>query len=172
MKTSRVLLSALFVLLAAIGARATIGAALQMQLGNPSGATADPTNHTHFLIQRPQYTLDFNDTTHEPNFVSWDLTSGDVGSSGRSPDFFQDTTLPAGFYQVLTTDYSGSGYDRGHMCPSADRTVSRADNDVTFFMSNMVPQTPDNNQGIWASFETYCRDQAAAGNEVLITSGT
>ena len=97
--------------------------------------------------------------------------SGDVGSSGRSASFFQDTTLPAGFYQVLPTDYSGSGYDRGHMCPSADRTVTRADNDIVFYMSNMIPQAPDNNQGVWASFETYCRTLASAGNEVLITCG-
>ncbi len=172
MKTSRFVLSALLVLFTAIGLRATIGIPYQMQLGNPSGATADTSNHTHYLIQKAQYALDYNDTTHEPNWVSWSLTSNDVGGSGRSPDFFVDTGLPAGFYQVLTTDYSGSGYDRGHMCPSADRTVTRADNDVTFFMSNMVPQTPDNNQGIWASFENYCRTLAAAGNEVLITSGT
>lgn len=172
MKTPRLVLSVLFTFLAALCGQATIGLGLQTPLGNPSGATADPANHTHYLIERPQYSVDYNDTTREPNWVSWNLTSSDVGGSGRSPDFFVDTSLPAGFYQVLTTDYSGSGFDRGHMCPSADRTVSRADNDVTFFMSNMVPQTPDNNQGIWASFETYCRTLAAAGNEVLITSGT
>jgi len=171
MKFPKFVLAGLFTVLSVSGLHATIGAALQMQLGNPSSATSDPGNHLHYLIQRDQYALDFNDTTHEPNWVSWDLTADDSGSAGRSPNFFQDTTLPAGFYQVLTTDYSGSGYDRGHMCPSADRTATRADNDVTFFMSNMVPQTPDNNQGVWANFETYCRTLAQAGNEVLITSG-
>jgi DNA/RNA endonuclease G (NUC1) len=158
------------VLLLAEVARATIGASLQMQLGNPSNATADAANHAHYLIQRDQYALDYSDATHEPNWVAWDLTTDDVGSSGRS-SFIQDTTLPAGFYQVLTTDYSGSGYDRGHMCPSADRTITVADNQQVFYMSNMVPQAPDNNQGVWASFETYCRSLASAGNEVLITSG-
>ncbi|HVU33968.1 MAG TPA: DNA/RNA non-specific endonuclease, partial [Opitutaceae bacterium] len=163
-------LTPFFSLLFAVVAHATIDVALQTQLGNPSGATADPANHAHYLIQRPQYGLDYDDTTREPNWVGWDLTSGDVGSSGRS-DFIQDTTLPAGFYQVLTTDYSGSGYDRGHMCPSADRTVTVADNQQVFYMSNMVPQAPDNNQGVWANFETYCRSLASAGNELLITCG-
>ncbi|MDB6168350.1 MAG: hypothetical protein JWM88_1214 [Verrucomicrobia bacterium] len=153
----------------AIASFATIGATYQMQLGNPSSATTT-TNHDHYLIQREQYAMDYSDTNGEPNWVSWDLTSGDVGSSGRSL-FIQDTTLPAGFYQVLITDYSGSGYDRGHMCPSADRTVTVADNQVLFYMSNMIPQAPDNNQGVWANFESYCRTLAAAGNEVLITSG-
>ncbi len=142
-----------------------------MQLGNPSNATADVANHTHYLIQRDQYALDYNDTTREPNWVAWDLTSADIGGSGRAPDFYVDATLPTSFYRVLTTDYSGSGYDRGHMCPSADRTATTADNQFTFYMSNMVPQSPDNNQGVWASFETYCRTLAAAGNELLIISG-
>ncbi len=155
----------------AVVARATIGASLQTQLGNPSNAIVDPSNHGHYLIQRDQYGLDYDDTTREPNWVSWDLTTADLGSSGRSPNFYQDTTLPAGFYQVLPTDYSGSGYDRGHMCPSADRTVTVADNLVLFYMSNMVPQAPDNNQGVWANFESYCRTLASAGNEVLLTCG-
>lgn len=155
----------------AVVARATIGASLQTQLGNPSNAIVDPSNHAHYLIQRDQYGLDYDDTTREPNWVSWDLTTADLGSSGRSPNFLQDTTLPTGFYQVLPTDYSGSGYDRGHMCPSADRTVTVADNLVLFYMSNMVPQAPDNNQGVWANFESYCRTLASAGNEVLLTCG-
>jgi DNA/RNA endonuclease G (NUC1) len=155
----------------AIRVHATIGASLQMQLGNPSGAAIDPTNHARYLIQRDQYGLDYDDTSRQPNWVSWDLTTADIGSSGRSPNFYQDTTLPAGFYQVLPTDYSGSGYDRGHMCPSADRTITVADNQVLFYMSNMVPQAPDNNQGVWANFESYCRSLASAGNELLITCG-
>ncbi len=172
MKLSKLVLTSFLALFSVTGAQAIIGASYQMLLGNPSNATTDTTNHGHYLILRDQYAVDYNDTTREPNWVSWNLTSEDVGGSGRSPVFFQDTTLPAGFYQVLTTDYSGSGYDRGHMCPSADRTVTRADNDVTFFMSNMVPQSPDNNQGVWANFESYSRTLAAAGNELLIISGT
>ncbi len=149
---------------------ANLGTALQMQLGNPSGAGSDPSNQTKYLIQRAQYAIDYNNTNREPNWVAWNLSSADIGSSGRS-DFSVDPTLPSGYYQVLTTDYSGSGYDRGHMCPSGDRTVTVADNQVTFYMSNMVPQAPDNNQGVWASFETYCRSLATAGNEVLIVTG-
>lgn len=153
-----------------VSLNAKIGVEFQMQLGNPSSASTDTTNHGHYLIQRAQYAMDYNDDTGQPNWVSWDLTTEDVGSSGRS-NFIQDDTLPAGFYQVLTTDYSGSGYDRGHMCPSADRTVTVADNQVVFYMSNMIPQAPDNNQGVWAVFETYCRTLAGEGNELLITSG-
>ncbi|MEI8287934.1 MAG: DNA/RNA non-specific endonuclease [Verrucomicrobiota bacterium] len=141
-----------------------------MQLGNPSNATADPNNHNHYLIQRTVEAMDYNDNLHEPNWASWDLTTDDVGSSGRST-FITDTNLPAGFTRITTGDYTHSGYDRGHMCPSGDRTVSMAVNDMVFYMSNIIPQAPDNNQGVWANLETYCRTIAAQGNELLITCG-
>lgn len=61
-----------------------------------------------------------------------------------------------------------SGYDRGHNCPSADRTDS--DNYATFLMSNIVPQTADNNQGPWAALENYCRSLVSAGSQLYIIS--
>ena len=150
---------------------ASIGTALQMQLGNPSGATTNTANTTNYLVLRTVEALSYNDNLHEPNWASWDLTASDVGSSGRSSLFYADTNLPGSFYVVQPTDYSGSGYDRGHMCPSADRTDNTTDNDLVFFMSNIIPQTPDNNQGLWANLETDCRTLAQAGNELLIICG-
>lgn len=142
-----------------------------MQLGNPSGTLSDPSNHDHYLQLHEQYVYDFSDRNGEPNWVSWDLTTHDIGGSGRSNNFLPDPDLPNTFYHVVTSDYTGSGYDRGHMCPSADRTISPEDNQVTFYMGQIIPQTPDNNQGVWANFENYCRSLASAGNEILITSG-
>jgi endonuclease G len=168
---TKIKIVSLLLTLAAWTANATTGISYQMQLGNPSNATADTNNHSHYLMQRSVLAEDYNDTLRQPNWVSWDLTTTDVGSSGRSSTFYQDTSLPPGFYQVKPTDYSGSGYDRGHMCPSADRTDTVANNDAVFFMSNIIPQTPDNNQGWWANLEDDCRTIAAAGNELLITSG-
>jgi len=159
------------IFLAVLQATASIGISLQMQLGNPSNASADSNNHDHYLVQRTVEALDFSDNLGEPNWASWDLTSSDIGSSGRSASFYTDTTLPANFYHVTTSDYTSSGYDRGHMCPSDDRTDNTTDNKLVFYMSNIVPQTPDNNQGPWESFESYCRTLAQAGNELLITCG-
>jgi DNA/RNA endonuclease G (NUC1) len=158
-------------LLGVASAHATIGVAYQMLLGNPSNAVADTNNHNHYLIQRSVEAFDYNDNHRQPNWASWHLTTDDTGSSGRSGSFFVDTNLPPNFTRVQTSDYSGSGYDRGHMCPSGDRTVSAAVNEETFLMSNMIPQSPDNNQGVWANLESYCRTLASAGNEVLITCG-
>jgi len=152
-------------------ARAVIGTAYQMQLGNPSGAIADPNNHSHYLLQRAVESMDYNDSLGEPNWVSWDLTAADVGSANRSGSFYTDTNLPATFYRVAYADYTHSGFDRGHMCPSEDRTDTTNDNKMVFFMSNIVPQYADLNQGPWEALETLCRNFTTSNYEVLIMSG-
>ncbi len=164
----------LFTTLGVLHASAFIDINLQMQLGNPSGATADTNNHAHYLVQRAVESLDFSDNFGLPLWASWDLTAGDVGTNGRSGSFFTDTTLPSNFYRVTDNDYIGVGavdFNRGHLCDSEDRTDTRADNDAVFYMSNIMPQAAPNNQGVWASFEGYCRDVTST-NEVLIICGS
>ena len=139
--------------------------------GNPSKATADIANENNYLMVRPQYTLSYNRSKATPNWVAWRLDSSWIGSAPRQDDYRPDPSLPTGWYEVLDTDYSGSGYDRGHMCPSGDRTRSVADNSATFLMTNFVPQLAANNQGPWEDFETYCRTIAGQGNEVYIIDG-
>ncbi|HVU28752.1 MAG TPA: DNA/RNA non-specific endonuclease [Verrucomicrobiae bacterium] len=152
---------------------ATIDTPLQMQLGDPSGAIVDTNNHNHYLIQRPVEALDYSDNLGEPVWASWDLTANDIGGSGRNSTFYTDTNLPPNFYRVSTADYNGVGainFNRGHLCPSADRTDTTNDNKLVFFMSNIIPQSALNNQGVWGNFEDYCRDQLA-NNELLIICG-
>src|SRR3954470_7018909 len=91
-------LTCLVALLALVtSTRAVIGTAYQMQLGNPSGAIADPNNHDHYLIQRVVEAFDYSDNLGEPTWVSWDLTAADVGAANRSGSFYTDTNLPVGF---------------------------------------------------------------------------
>ncbi|MEO2076965.1 MAG: DNA/RNA non-specific endonuclease [Bacillus sp. (in: firmicutes)] len=142
-----------------------------MGLGNPSGATADVSNSNNYLMTKPQYTLSYNNSKHEPNWVSWHLGSTDLGSTPRQDNFRADTALPTGWYRVTSTEFSGSGFDRGHMCPSEDRTASVDDNSATFLMTNMIPQAPNNNEVTWASLESYSRKLVSAGNELYIISG-
>src|ERR1035441_3380241 len=100
--------STLALLFTVLHANASIDIALQMQLGNHSSAAADTNNHDHFLIQRTVEAIDYSDHFGEPNWASWDLTAGDIGSSGRSPSFYTDTNLPSKFYHVTTDDYTHS----------------------------------------------------------------
>jgi endonuclease G, mitochondrial len=140
-------------------------------LGNPSNATPDTANENNYLMVKPQYTLSYNRSRATANWVAWRLASSWIGSTQRQDDFRPDPSLPADWYQVTSQDYSGSGFDRGHMCPSGDRTNSIVNNSATFLMTNMVPQLGANNQGPWEEFESYSRTLAGQGNELYIVSG-
>lgn len=139
--------------------------------GNPSNATGDVVNENNYLMQKPQYSLSYNRSKATPNWVAWRLDSTWIGSAPRQDDYRPDPALPAAWYHVQDNDYSGSGYDRGHMCPSGDRTRSVTDNSATFLMTNFIPQYGPNNQGPWNDFENYLRTIAGQGNEIYIFSG-
>jgi endonuclease G len=147
------------------------GAALSRHttLGIPSPAsTGDPNN---FLSVKSGYVISYNGSRKVPNWVSWELNTSYLGSVTRQDDFRPDSTFPASEPQASLADYSGSGYDRGHMCPSADRTLTVAANSQTFFLTNMVPQAANNNQGPWAVMENDLRAIARTGKELFIISG-
>ena len=144
-----------------------------LALGNPSGAVADATGSpNNYLLTKSQYTMSYSRDQGKPNWVSWHLSAAWLGSTARQDNFAADATLPSGWYRAGSTSYSGSGFDRGHNCPSADRTGSVADNSATFLMSNMMPQASTNNQQTWAGLENYCRTLVSAGNELYIIAGS
>ncbi len=143
-----------------------------MAMGNPSGATNVVSNENNYLMTKTQYVLSYNRSRATPNWVSWYVGPNWLGSAARQDDFRADATLPSGWYQVGSTSYSGSGFDRGHNCPSADRTSTVADNSATFLMTNMIPQAPNNNQQTWANLENYTRSLVTAGNEVYVIMGS
>ena len=142
---------------------------VHLTLGNPSNAGTSSLNN--YLLVKPQYVIGYNCSIGRANWVSWQLNSSWLGSTPRQDNFRPDITLPSGCYQVQSTDFSGSGFDRGHMTPSGDRTSSITNNSDTFLMSNMIAQAPDNNQGIWANLEEYARTLVAQGKELYIISG-
>jgi len=146
-------------------------AELNILLGNPSQATTNVSNSNNYLISLPEYALSYNRTKGIPNWVSWYLSSEWLGPVNRQDDFRPYDQLPAGWYQVSSIDYIGSGFDRGHNCPSGDRTLTVADNSSTFFMVNIIPQAPQVNQDPWEKMETYCRQLAQQGNELYIITG-
>lgn len=140
-------------------------------MGNPSGAVTDTGFPNNYLLEREEYVMSYSRDKGTANWVSWHLDEAWLGSAPRQDDFRADSSLPSGWYQVSATDYQYSGFDRGHMCPSADRTLSVDDNSNTFFMTNMIPQAPNNNRIGWASLESYCRSMLSGGYEIYIISG-
>jgi endonuclease G len=128
-----------------------------LKMGNSTGAKADEGDKDNFLMKKPYFALSYNNTKGTPNWVSWRLTKTDLGKAPRKP-FHPDTDLPEGFTRIKPSDYTGSGFDRGHMCPHSDRAKSDESSFATFVMTNMVPQSPQNNQKAWDQLENYCRD--------------
>jgi len=145
---------------------------VHLTIGNPSGAVASIANPDNYLMQKPEYAMSYNRDFGRPNWVSWHLSDEWVGTLTRVDTFRPDPAVPPDWYRVQAFDFAGSGFDRGHMTPKADRDkeTSIPINQATFLMSNMVAQAPDNNQGPWAALESDLRALLPA-NELYIVAG-
>ncbi|AXT49610.1 DNA/RNA non-specific endonuclease [Aquimarina sp. BL5] len=136
--------------------------------GNPSDAGS---NSDNYYLSKPDFILSYNNAKGTANWVSWHLSSAWTGNTPRCNCFKRDTSLPSSFFRATSSDYTNSGFDRGHLCPSADRNGSEDSNENTYYMTNIAPQAPDNNQRSWANFENYLRSLTLEGNEVHIITG-
>ena len=143
-----------------------------LTLGNPSNAVTNTSYSDNYLMVKNAYTLSYNKNKEIANWVSWHLSTAWKGETDRQNDFRTDPSLPQNWYEVTPRDYASTGFDRGHLCPSSDRDGSLEDNQETFFMTNMTPQAPSNNRGIWKMLEEYERTLTLQGNEVYIIAGT
>lgn len=164
--------SAILILFVQFRTPAQSSVSVHLTMGNPSNAVASTGSPSNYLMVKSQYALSYHRDRGTPNWVSWQLNSSWLGSAPRQDDFRADTALPSGWYRVTSSDYTGSGFDRGHMAPSADRTNTITNNSATFLMTNIIPQAPDNNQGPWAQLEDYCRSLVTQGRELYIISGS
>ena len=149
----------------------TEAAQVFLALGNPSGAGASDSNN--FLLINKFYALSYNRAKAIPNWAAWRISKSELGDFPRpDPDPFRpDDRLPNGWTRVTPSDYTNSGYDRGHLCPSADRSASVEGMSETFLMSNMTPQTADLNRGAWQKLEGYLRTLVTRGFDVYIYAG-
>ncbi|KAA8481568.1 endonuclease G [Arcticibacter tournemirensis] len=150
----------------------TFGDNTNMLLGNPSGAISSVLNPNNYLIDQTYFVESYDRDKTGPNWVSWYVGSTSLGSAKRVNSFRVDERLPLSWYRVSSSSYEGSGFNRGHNCPSADRTSTTEANRATFLMTNMIPQAPNNNQQTWGNLEDYTRSLVNAGNEVYVIMGS
>lgn len=140
-----------------------------LALGNPSNAnTSDPNN---YLLTNNFMVISYHRDRAIPNWVAWRVTKADMSKLDRVDSFRPDDRLPKGWTRVTPSDYTGSGFDRGHICPNADRDGSPESMASTFLMTNMTPQTPDLNRGPWEKLEAYLRTLVTRGSDVYIYAG-
>lgn len=143
-----------------------------LALGNPSNATENTSNSDNYLMVNTAYALSYNNSRGTPNWVAWRISENDFGDAERQNNFRPDPTLPKNFTRITPNDYAGSGFDRGHLCPSADRSRNPEINGQTFFMTNMVPQTGDLNRNVWERFESYSRELVKKGKvDLYVVAG-
>lgn len=143
-----------------------------LPLGNPSNAVFNQSSPDNYLMTGEYFSLSYNRSKGIPNWVMWRLNKNSFGESQRQNDFRPDNRLPDGWTNVLPSDYNGSGYDRGHLCPSADRSSSEGANSSTFLMTNMAPQKHDLNAGPWEKLESYSRSMARRNMTLYIIAGS
>lgn len=143
--------------------------AVYLALGNPSNAS--PNDPNNYLLVNNYMVISYNRARAIPNWVAWRVSRADMSNLDREDSFRPDDRLPKGWARVTPADYTGSGFDRGHIAPNADRYGSREAADSTFLMTNIIPQTGDLNRGPWQKLEAYLRTLVTRGNDVYIYAG-
>lgn len=123
-------------------------------------------------ICRTGYAVNYNYKTKTAYFSVEQLKSENMRRGvRRNNNFREDKSLPEPFRATLN-DYSESSYDRGHLAPAGDFTYSREVMSESFFLSNIIPQNPNNNRGIWNVLEEYTRNLTISHNRLYVITGT
>ena len=121
------------------------------------------------IIRHTYYSLAYSEENEQAFWVFYQLSSDNIGNQERTDDFRVDPAVSSGSASLI--DYKESGYDRGHLCPAADMTLNKTSMSETFFLSNMSPQTPGFNRGIWSTLEEKVRAWAIQYTKIYVVTG-
>lgn len=123
------------------------------------------------LVRHTWYTLGYSEDHEQAEWVAYELTRErlDKKWAERPNSFRPDPEVRT--ESATPRDYNSSGYDKGHLCPAADMAFDAAAIDETFFMSNMSPQVPAFNMGVWRELEELTRDWARRFNHLYVVTG-
>lgn len=123
------------------------------------------------IIDRPGYALGYIEYHEQPAWVIYHLTKEQAltKAAKRGDDFREDPEIPTG--SATLADYRRSGYDRGHLAPAADMAFSVRTMSDSFYMSNMSPQKPAFNRGIWKNLEAQVRYFAITEKDIYVVTG-
>ena len=129
------------------------------------------TGAKELLLKREGYYVSYNRDRRVPNWVAWRLTADHTsGKHNRSVQMFnEDPEVPTP--RATDYDYSGSGYDRGHLCPSGDNKWSQKAQTESFLFTNVCPQNHELNKGDWNDLEQQCRYWAKRQGTLFIVTG-
>ena len=123
------------------------------------------------IVEREGYALGYIEKHEQPAWVQYIMTAEEVSlrAAKRRNNFRPDPEIPTG--SATPQDYSRSGYDRGHLAPAADMSFSVQTMSESFYMSNMSPQTPQFNRGVWSRLEKQVRHFATREKRIVVVTG-
>jgi len=122
------------------------------------------------IVKHKYYTLSYNEIHEQANWVHYKLTPSFLrGTTPRKDSFKSDPLVSTKSAQL--SDYKGSGYDRGHLAPAGDMKFNEVAMSESFFMSNMSPQNPSFNRGIWKRLESLVRGWGEQFDIYVSTAG-
>ena len=124
----------------------------------------------HQIISYTQFTLSYNEQHEQADWVAYELTREEVAmKQPRCNCFKSDKSIIT--KSASKSDYSSTGFDLGHLSPAADNNMSKQANEESFLMSNISPQIPNFNRGIWKELESWVRDKATEHNSIYVVTG-
>jgi len=122
------------------------------------------------VIHHMGYTLSYNETYEQANWVAYELTEHETNRLyDRTDMFLIDPNVRSG--TATDADYKKSGYDRGHLAPAADMGWSATTMAESFYYSNMSPQLPGFNRGVWKRLEELVRAWAVESDAIFVVTG-
>lgn len=130
-----------------------------------------PKSNTNQIIKHSAYWLSYSEHHEQAEWVFYKLSHArKTGSVDRKDNFREDPKVST--RSATLADYKGSGYDRGHLCPAGDNKNSSTAMSESFYMSNMSPQEPGFNRGIWKRLESQFRDWSTKNSYIyVVTAG-
>ncbi len=136
--------------------------------GAPVSSLSEGTQY----ICHTNYAIHYRFDTKTAEYVVEHLDYADITGPAKRKDDFRPDDLIAPEHSATLEDYSGEPYDRGHLVPGANNKADPITMSESFFLSNMVPQVPNNNRGIWRILEAKVRDWALENRDLYVVSGT
>ena len=127
-------------------------------------------NNDDQIIEHQMFTLNYVEQYEVAAWVAYFIRQDEIDRRlERENEFMPDPLVRTG--SALSSDYSRSGYDRGHLCPAGDFNASRVTKKETFYMSNITPQEPYFNRGIWNDLEVKFRDWVNRDGDIFMVTG-
>lgn len=129
-----------------------------------------PSSTTGMVVHHEYYSLSYSEAHEQAEWVAYELKKEHVSNSDFPRPYFEmDQAVKTG--SAHWRNYKNSGYDRGHLCPAADRQFNKRAHDETFLTSNITPQDHEFNSGVWNRLEWQIREWALKHDGVFVVTG-